>query len=94
MQTQAAKRLFEIYVQSAADTGFVTEGEFTGGCADSGFTAGVGTATICAVGRSAARRTVQRNSCASTAWCLVPRPAHGRSFAWIRRGYSFAQRYQ
>jgi len=50
VQTQAAKRLFELYVQSAADAGFVTEGEFTGGCADSGFTAGVGTATICAVG--------------------------------------------
>ena len=36
--------------QSAADTGFTTDGEFTGGCADSGFTAGVGTPTICAVG--------------------------------------------
>jgi glutamate carboxypeptidase len=30
--------------------GFTTAGEFTGGCADSGFTAGVGTPTICAVG--------------------------------------------
>ena len=50
VQTQAAKRLFELYVQSAADTGFATAGEFTGGCADSGFTAGVGAATICAVG--------------------------------------------
>ncbi|HEX4172327.1 MAG TPA: M20/M25/M40 family metallo-hydrolase, partial [Acetobacteraceae bacterium] len=50
VQTQAAKRLFELYVQSAADTGFATDGEFTGGCADSGFTAGVGTPTICAVG--------------------------------------------
>jgi glutamate carboxypeptidase len=50
VQTPTAKRLFEIYVQSAADTGFTTAGEFTGGCADSGFTAGVGTPTICAVG--------------------------------------------
>src|SRR6202034_1714725 len=41
-QSPAAKRLFEIYVSAAADTGFKTEGEFTGGCADSGFTAGVG----------------------------------------------------
>jgi glutamate carboxypeptidase len=49
-QSPAAKRLFEIYVGAAADTGFKTEGEFTGGCADSGFTAGVGTPTICAVG--------------------------------------------
>jgi glutamate carboxypeptidase len=50
VQTSTAKRLFEIYVQAAADTGFTTAGEFTGGCADSGFTAGVGTPTICAVG--------------------------------------------
>ena len=49
-QTPSAKRLFEIYVNAAADTGFRTDGEFTGGCADSGFTAGVGTPTICAVG--------------------------------------------
>jgi glutamate carboxypeptidase len=50
VQTPSAKRLFELYVRSAADTGFETAGEFTGGCADSGFTAGVGTPTICAVG--------------------------------------------
>ena len=50
VQTPAAKRLFEIYVQAAADTGFATAGEFTGGCADLGFTAGVGAPTICAVG--------------------------------------------
>jgi glutamate carboxypeptidase len=49
-QTPVAKRLFELYVQSAADTGFKTDGEFTGGCADSGFTAAVGAPTICAVG--------------------------------------------
>lgn len=49
-QTPTAKRLFELYVQSAADTGFKTDGEFTGGCADSGFTAAVGAPTICAVG--------------------------------------------
>ena len=49
-QSSAAKRLFELYVDAAAASGFKTEGEFTGGCADSGFTAGVGTPTICAVG--------------------------------------------
>jgi glutamate carboxypeptidase len=49
-QTPAAKKLFELYVESAAASGFRTAGEFTGGCADSGFTAGVGTPTICAVG--------------------------------------------
>jgi glutamate carboxypeptidase len=49
-QTPTAKKLFELYVSSAADTGFKTDGEFTGGCADSGFTAAVGAPTICAVG--------------------------------------------
>ncbi|MBS0640108.1 MAG: M20 family metallopeptidase [Acetobacteraceae bacterium] len=49
-QSPAAKKLFELYVDAAAATGFKTDGEFTGGCADSGFTAAVGTPTICAVG--------------------------------------------
>jgi glutamate carboxypeptidase len=49
-QSQSAKRLFELYVDSAAACGFRTDGEFTGGCADSGFTAAVGAPTICAVG--------------------------------------------
>ncbi len=49
-QTPAAKRLFELYVGAAAASGFRTDGEFTGGCADSGFTAAMGTPTICAVG--------------------------------------------
>jgi glutamate carboxypeptidase len=49
-QSPAARKLFEAYVTAAADTGFATDGEFTGGCADSGFTAAVGAPTICAVG--------------------------------------------
>jgi glutamate carboxypeptidase len=49
-QSPAARKLFETYVGAAADTGFTTDGEFTGGCADSGFTAAVGAPTICAVG--------------------------------------------
>ena len=49
-QTPAAKRLFELYVDAAASSGFKTDGEFTGGCADSGFTAAIGAPTICAVG--------------------------------------------
>ena len=49
-QSPTARRLFELYVGAAADTGFTTDGEFTGGCADSGFTAGVGAPTLCAVG--------------------------------------------
>ncbi len=49
-QSPSAKRLFDLYVDAAAASGFQTGGEFTGGCADSGFTAAVGAPTICAVG--------------------------------------------
>ena len=49
-QSPAARRLFGLYVDAAAASGFQTAGEFTGGCADSGFTAAMGTPTICAVG--------------------------------------------
>lgn len=49
-QSPTAKRLFDLYVDAARMTGFATDGEFTGGCADSGFAAGVGAPTICAVG--------------------------------------------
>ncbi len=49
-QTPAAKRLFDLYVGSAAASGLHVQGEFAGGCADSGFTAALGTPTICAVG--------------------------------------------
>jgi glutamate carboxypeptidase len=49
-QNPAARRLFELYVGAAAASGFHTDGEFTGGCADSGFTAAAGAPTICAVG--------------------------------------------
>ena len=44
------RRLFEHYAGCASDVGLKVEGEFAGGCADSGFTAAVGTPTICAVG--------------------------------------------
>ena len=48
--TEASGRLFAGYVAAAGDVGFQVDGEFTGGCADSGFTAGVGTPTLCGVG--------------------------------------------
>jgi len=49
-QSASAKRLYEIYLDAAAATGFATKGGFSGGCADSGFTAAVGAPTICSVG--------------------------------------------
>ena len=50
VESPDGKRLFEHYAACAKDLDIKVEGEFTGGCADSGFTAGVGTPTICAVG--------------------------------------------
>ncbi|HXE68197.1 MAG TPA: M20 family metallopeptidase [Hyphomicrobiaceae bacterium] len=48
--TGAAQELFAGYQAAAADAGLSIEGEFSGGCADSGFSAGVGCPTLCATG--------------------------------------------
>ncbi len=48
--TPASEELFATYRAAAADAGLDIKGEFTGGCADSGFTAAVGTPTLCATG--------------------------------------------
>lgn len=48
--TPASEELFAGYRSAAAALDMKVEGEFTGGCADSGFTAAVGCPTICATG--------------------------------------------
>jgi glutamate carboxypeptidase len=48
--TPEAARLFSVYQAASKDLGLDVKGEFSGGCADSGFTSGVGCPTICAVG--------------------------------------------
>ncbi len=50
--TQSAESgtLLETYAEASQDLGTSVKGEFTGGCADSGFTAAVGCPTLCAVG--------------------------------------------
>ena len=48
--TPASDALFAAYRAAAADAGLDVHGEFSGGCADSGFTAGVGCPTLCATG--------------------------------------------
>lgn len=50
VQTPAARAMLDVYKASAADSGFATDGEFTGGCADSGFTTAMGAPTLCGVG--------------------------------------------
>jgi glutamate carboxypeptidase len=42
--------LFARYRTAAAAVGFAVEGEFTGGCADSGFTASLGVPSLCGLG--------------------------------------------
>lgn len=49
-QTPESQALLDHYIASAALVGLSLTGDFTGGCADSGFTAAVGTPTVCAVG--------------------------------------------
>jgi len=48
--TPQADALFHCYQGAAADAGLAVAGEFSGGCADSGFTAAVGCPTLCGVG--------------------------------------------
>ena len=48
--TPESEKVFALYKGAAADSGLKVEGEFSGGCADSGFTAAMGAPTICAVG--------------------------------------------
>lgn len=49
-QSPESAKLFATYRAAAAESGFDPSGEFSGGCADSGFTADMGAPTICAVG--------------------------------------------
>jgi glutamate carboxypeptidase len=48
--TPASETLFALYQRAAQDAGLRVDGDFSGACADSGFTAGVGCPTICGVG--------------------------------------------
>ena len=50
VQDPESRALFEAYQAASRTIGRPVEGEFTGGCADSGFTASVGCPTLCATG--------------------------------------------
>jgi glutamate carboxypeptidase len=45
-----SQRLMQLYLAGAAELGMQIGGEFTGGCADSGFAAAQGTPTLCGLG--------------------------------------------
>ena len=49
-QSEASETLFAAYRDAARDAGLDVSGEFSGGCADSGFTAAVGCPTLCSTG--------------------------------------------
>jgi len=70
-QDEASHKLLELYDRSAADLGFRVSGEATGGSADSGFTAAIGTPTLCGTG------PVGGNAHRDDEWCridtIVPR---------------------
>ena len=50
VQDPASRELFEGYQAAASEVGLTVEGEFAGGCADSGFTSAVGCPTLCSTG--------------------------------------------
>lgn len=50
MEAHLSHELLALYQREAQDLGFSVEGEFTGGCADSGFTASLGVPTLCGLG--------------------------------------------
>jgi len=70
-QDEASHKLLECYDRSASGLGFRVEGEATGGSADSGFTAALGTPTLCGTG------PVGGNAHTDDEWCridtIVPR---------------------
>ncbi|WP_108882796.1 M20/M25/M40 family metallo-hydrolase [Anderseniella sp. Alg231-50] len=49
-QSPESADIFDLYTQAGRDSGLTIAGEFSGGCADSGIAASVGTPTICGVG--------------------------------------------
>lgn len=48
--TPESQKLLDLYVDVSAGQGVAVGGEFTGGCADSGFAAAQGTPTLCGLG--------------------------------------------
>ena len=70
-QDEASNKLLELYDRSATGLGFRVSGEATGGSADSGFTAALGTPTLCGTG------PIGGNAHTDEEWCridtIVPR---------------------
>jgi glutamate carboxypeptidase len=63
LEERHSAELFARYVQAAAAVGFSVDGEFTGGCADSGFTAALGVPSLCGLGPVGGRAHTDREFC-------------------------------
>src|SRR3569833_109450 len=50
LERKHSEAMFGLYKDAATKVGFPVDGEFTGGCADSGFTAALGVPTLCGLG--------------------------------------------
>ena len=83
VQDEASRTLFDTYRDGMGELGFAVEGEFAGGCADSGFTSGVGCPTLCSVGPVGGRAHSPNEYLEMSS--LVPR-AQGLALAISRLG--------
>ncbi|PWC31366.1 M20 family metallopeptidase [Azospirillum sp. TSO35-2] len=71
LEERHSAELFARYQTAATEIGFAVDGEFTGGCADSGFTGALGVPSLCGLGPVGGAAHTERE------WCrldtLVPR---------------------
>lgn len=63
LEERCAIDLMDRYRRAAAEIGFAVDGEFTGGCADSGFTASLGVPTLCGLGPVGGKPHTDREFC-------------------------------
>lgn len=63
LEERHAADLMARYRRVAAEIGFDVDGEFTGGCADSGFTASLGVPTLCGLGPVGGKPHTDREFC-------------------------------
>lgn len=71
LERKHSEALFALYKDAAARVGFAVDGEFTGGCADSGFTAALGVPTLCGLGPVGGKAHTDEEFCRLDT--LVPR---------------------
>jgi glutamate carboxypeptidase len=71
LERRHSEALFALYRDAAARVGFEVDGEFTGGCADSGFTAALGVPTLCGLGPIGGKAHTDEEFCRIDS--LVPR---------------------